>query len=80
MLRRHPVVLKENMNRADTKVSVTVEPEFICPSVKHEQSGNVRQPYIQLRIKCESNLKPDSQSYSRNPFCPGARVIDILPF
>ena len=29
MLRRHPVVLKETRNRADTKVSVTVEPEFI---------------------------------------------------
>ena len=29
MLRRHPVVLKETMNRADTKVIVTVEPEFI---------------------------------------------------
>ena len=29
MLRRHPVVLKETRNRADTKLSVTVEPEFI---------------------------------------------------
>ena len=28
-LRRYPVVLKETMNRADTKVSVTLEPEFI---------------------------------------------------
>ena len=28
-LRRHPVDLKETRNRADTKVSVTVEPEFI---------------------------------------------------
>ena len=29
MLRRHPVVLKETKNRADTKMSVTVESEFI---------------------------------------------------
>ena len=29
MLRRHPVILKETRNRADTKVSVKVEPEFI---------------------------------------------------
>ena len=29
MLRRHPVVLKETRNRADMKVSVTVESEFI---------------------------------------------------
>ena len=29
MLRRHPVVLKEIRNRADTKVGVMVEPEFI---------------------------------------------------
>ena len=29
MLRRHPIVLKETRNRADTKVSVTVGPEFI---------------------------------------------------
>ena len=29
LLRRHPVVLKETRNRADTKVSVTAEPEFI---------------------------------------------------
>ena len=29
MLRRHPVVFKETRNRVDTKVSVTVELEFI---------------------------------------------------
>ena len=29
MLRRHPVVLKETRNWADTKASVMVEPEFI---------------------------------------------------
>ena len=29
LLRRHPVVLKESRNQADTKVSVTVESEFI---------------------------------------------------
>ena len=29
MMSRHPVVLKEIGNRADTKVNVTVEPEFI---------------------------------------------------
>ena len=29
MLRRHPVVLKKTRNRADTRLNVTVEPEFI---------------------------------------------------
>ena len=33
MLMRHPVVFKETRNRADTKVSVTVEPEFILSLV-----------------------------------------------
>ena len=53
---------------------------LFCPSVKHKTSGNVRQPFIHFRIKRESNLKPDSQLYIRNPFYPGARVIDSLSF
>ena len=55
LLRRHPVVLKETRNRADTKVSVTVEPECIPPSFKDEKSGDVRQPFIHFPIKV--NLK-----------------------
>ena len=39
VLRRGPVVLKETRNRADTKVSVTVESEFI----------------LSLKGKCHSN-------------------------
>ena len=73
MLRRHPVVLKETRNRADMNVSVAVEPECIPASVKHEKLGIVRQPFIHFPIS-------EARFSIRNPFCHGAKVIDILPF
>ena len=80
MLRRHPVVLKETRNRADTKVNVTVELAFILSKCLTWKIGDCQATFYSFSNKCESNLKPDSQLYSINTFCPGARVIDILPF
>ena len=42
MLRRHPVVLKGARNGADTKVSVTVEPEFILSQRCTTRDGGER--------------------------------------
>ena len=61
ILRRHLVVLNETRNRADTKVSVTVEPEFF--SVQALNMNN-RGTSGKFSNKCESNLKPDSRLYS----------------
>ena len=68
MLRRHPVVLKETRNRADTKVSVTVEPEFILSQRLTRTIGECQANLYSFSNKCESNLKPDS--HSRYPSMP----------
>ena len=49
MLRRHPVVLKETMNRADTKVSVTVEPEYILS--QRCKTRHCGKPYRQVSFE-----------------------------
>ena len=83
MLRRHPVVLKETRTESGGH-----EGEchgwtgiYSFPALNMKTRGMSCNPLFIFPInEWESNLKPDSQLYSRNPFCPGARVIDILPF
>ena len=44
------VAFKEMRNRADTKMSIPVESEFILSQFKYEKSGNVRQHFIHFPI------------------------------
>ena len=51
---------------------------LFCVSVKHEKSGNVRQPFIHFPINVSLILKPDSQYNKENQRWPTADSLWYL--
>ena len=80
ILRGHLVALTGTGNRADTKVSEPVEPDFFLSQCQISKIVECHTILCSFSCNCESNLKPDSIFHGRNLLFPGARVVNILLF